>query len=296
MISLTIQSPAKVNLFLRVLKQRPDGYHELETLFHRVSLCDRLVLKKITSKHTLFRLTTNHPRLSNTSQNLIYHAYQLLRKYVSWKGSVHVRLTKRIPLASGLGGGSSNAAHFLLGMNRLFNLRLSQAELCRLGAQLGSDVPFFIYQVNQALGKGRGERIEPMPFKGRLWFVIVIPPFGVSTKKAYQFFSQKKAQLPRPRLTRISRSGTITSEILKCLKWGKSPSFFQNDLFSVSCLVQPELDKLRMFFDEWGIKVTMSGSGSALFSVYGTEEMAQTVAREIRKHRANLGVFVSCTY
>src|SRR3989338_2046899 len=120
MPSVVLFSPAKVNLFLKVKGQRPDGYHEIVTLFHRISLRDRLTITK--TRRTGFRLVTNHPDLRNEWDNLIYKAHQLLSNLARFKEGVEVRLDKRIPVGAGLGGGSSNAAHYLMGMNQLFDL------------------------------------------------------------------------------------------------------------------------------------------------------------------------------
>jgi 4-diphosphocytidyl-2C-methyl-D-erythritol kinase len=142
MRSISVDSPAKLNLHLNVLGRRPDGYHELLTLFHRISLKDRITIKKTIKP--IFSLKTNHPELRRPHENLIYKAYQVLGRIRSWPGGIQVKLDKKIPLAAGLGGGSSNAAHFLLAMNRLFGLKLPQKTLVQLGAKLGADVPFFL--------------------------------------------------------------------------------------------------------------------------------------------------------
>src|SRR3989338_8093573 len=184
MNSITVFSPAKVNLYLQVLGKRSDGYHEIVTLFHRISLQDEIAITK--TKRPGLSLITNHPKLKRPSENLIYKAYQALKRVGHWPGGVRVRLKKNIPVAAGLGGGSSNAAHFLLGMNKLFNLRLPKKTLFRLGSELGSDVPFFLYEVNQAIGTGRGEKIKPMPSRTKFWFVIVVPHFGISTALVYK--------------------------------------------------------------------------------------------------------------
>lgn len=290
MRSLTINSPAKVNLFLRVLRRRPDGDHELETLFHRISLTDEIIIQKVGADKPAptikpFELITSHPKLRNIKENLIYKAYRLLKKQGCHLDSpIRVTLKKKIPIAAGLGGGSSNAAHFLLGMNRLFRLGLSRAKLCNLGAKLGSDVPFFLCDTNQALGRGRGEKITPMPSEEKHWFVIVVPPFEVSTKEVYQRFSEMKPSAAPRRLTRISRFSTITSDV------------FRNDLFPASCAVRPELGELKLFFEGLNIPMMMSGSGSAFFGVFLNRKETERAVRKIRKLRPDLKVSVSHTY
>ena len=288
MNSLTIPSPAKVNLFLKVLGRRRDRYHELFTVFHRISLRDQLILKKIDHPH--FRLITHHPKLKRTRNNLIYHAYQVLCRVASWKGGVEVNLKKNTPLAAGLGGGSSNAAHFLLGMNQLFDLGLPKKTLLRLGTQLGSDVPFFLYKVNQAIGIGRGDEIRPLPAKNKLWFVLVVPPFGIPTPLVYK-------RLCAPALTRISHDATITSAFLGRKEKRQWTWLLRNDLFPASCLVRPELKQIDALFDQLGAtRRLMSGSGPTMFSIHKSKGEAQRIARLVRRRRPSANVFVCHTY
>ena len=288
MRSLTISSPAKVNLVLKVLGRRPDGYHELLTIFHRISLCDQLTLCKISRPE--FRLIVSHPKLKRTHDNIIYKAYQSLRKTAHWEGGVEVKLKKNIPVAAGLGGGSSNAAYFLLGMNRLFNLKLSLKKLARVGAKLGSDVPFFLYQANQAIGTGRGEKIRPFPSQRKFWFVLVAPQFGIPSPSVYK-------ELRAAPLTRISRDATITSALLWQKEKGEKYPRLQNDLFSASCRLRPELKRIDELFDQLGVaRRLMSGSGPSMFSIHMSEREAQRVARQVRHRKRSAKVLVCHTY
>ncbi|MFA5160593.1 MAG: 4-(cytidine 5'-diphospho)-2-C-methyl-D-erythritol kinase, partial [Candidatus Omnitrophota bacterium] len=133
MKKIILKSPAKLNLHLRILGKRSDGYHELLTLFHRISLADTIIIRKNSGS---FKLTTNIPSLETGEGNLITKAYRALQKKFPKLGGVSVRLTKRIPLGAGLGGGSSNAAFFLLGMKKLFGLKISSKELFAMGKKL----------------------------------------------------------------------------------------------------------------------------------------------------------------
>ena len=289
MRSISIDSPAKLNLHLKVLGRCPDGYHELFTLFHRISLKDRITIKKVAKPG--FSLTTNHPQLRRSNQNLIYSAYQALRNVKHWQGGVQVKLDKKIPLAAGLGGGSSDAAHFLLAMNRLFKLKLSRKILVKLGAKLGADVPFFLYGVNQAMGTGKGEKIRPLKCQNKLWFAVLVPPFKLSTALVYR-------RLKAPPLTRITRDATITSAFFRDVKKGAWKDILHNDLFRASCALRPELSKMEMLFDRVSAaNYLMSGSGSSMFSVHHSKIEAERVARRIRRlvvSRAR--VFVCHTY
>ncbi|MBI4368038.1 MAG: 4-(cytidine 5'-diphospho)-2-C-methyl-D-erythritol kinase [Candidatus Omnitrophica bacterium] len=288
MNSLTISSPAKVNLFLKVLGRRRDGYHELLTRFHRISLQDQIILKKI--KKPQFRLITTHLKLRSVRKNLIYKAYRLLKNSADWQGGVEVKLRKRIPIAAGLGGGSSNAAHFLLGMNRLFGLRLSRAALVKIGAQIGSDVPFFLYQTKEAIGTGRGERIKVIPCRHKLWFVLVVPQSGISTAQVYQ-------QLKAAPLTRISADATITSAFSRGMRKKEKGHRLHNDLFPVSSRLLPQLRQIDALFDQVGApERLMSGSGPTIFSIHPFKEEAEKVARRIQRLKLNAQVFVCHTY
>ena len=288
MNALTVSSPAKVNLYLEVLGRRHDGYHEIATLFHRISLCDRLILRK--TKRPGFYLSSDHPKLKNKTQNLVYKAYRLLSQTVSWTGGVRVWLKKRVPVSAGMGGGSSNAAHFLLGMNQLFQLGLPIKTLVRIGVQLGADVPFFLSGVNQAWGFGKGEVIQPLPTRKRLWFVLVVPPFGLSTRSVY-------ARLNAPRLTRISRSATITSAFFHRLKSSRFSVRLRNDLSLASFSLRPRLKQIDALFDELAVsKRLMSGSGPTFFSIHHSKKEARQLACKIRDRRPNLNVLVCHTY
>src|SRR5438105_3037393 len=176
--AVVVWAPAKVNLYLEVLAKRADGYHEIATLMVAVSLYDTLEFKEETSGEIGFRC--DHPDLTTGPDNLVLRAVQLLRQRTGCPRGVHIRLAKRIPLASGLAGGSSDAAATLAGLNRLWRLGLKRGELAQLGAELGSDVAFF-FATPAAWCTGRGEQVAPLRLGRPLWLVLVQPPFGLST-------------------------------------------------------------------------------------------------------------------
>ncbi len=286
MKSLTVKSPAKVNLYLQVLGKRRDGYHELITLFHRISLCDKITITK--TKKPGFHLSTNHPKLKSTKDNLIFKAHEALKKTVRWQGGVDVKLVKRIPVAAGLGGGSSNAAHFLLATKQLFQLKISSKKLTQIGAKLGADVPFFLSEVNQAIGLGKGDQIHAVPFQGRRWFVLVISPIGLSTPLVYQ-------KLKAVSLTRISHDATITSDFLRSR--AKRQLFLRNDLFLTACRIRPELKQIDSLFDRLGVSHRlMSGSGPSMFSIHNSKGEAERIAQLLRKDRPRAKVFICHTH
>jgi 4-diphosphocytidyl-2-C-methyl-D-erythritol kinase len=180
--AVRLWAPAKMNLFLEVLGKRPDGYHELATLMVAVNLYDTLDIKEDPAGAD--RLRCDHPELSTGPDNLVCRAIDLVRRHSGRRTSVDVRLWKRIPLAAGLAGGSSDAAATLVGLNCLWRLGWDRAVLARLGAELGSDVPFF-FSAPAAWCTGRGERVEPLPLGRPLDFVLASPAVGLSTARVF---------------------------------------------------------------------------------------------------------------
>ena len=182
--SLHLKSHAKVNLRLEILKRREDGYHELRTVFQKISLHD--TIRFYLRKEGGISIVADHPKLPRGKKNLVYKAVQSMFKMCGYRGGVHIEIEKKIPLGAGLGGGSSNAATTLMALNQLLKTNLSQKELMKMGLGIGADVPFFFLK-GAAIGSGIGERLkkEELP---RLWYVLIYPNFEVSTRWAYQHF------------------------------------------------------------------------------------------------------------
>ncbi|MDD5422282.1 MAG: 4-(cytidine 5'-diphospho)-2-C-methyl-D-erythritol kinase [Candidatus Omnitrophica bacterium] len=195
MTSIELTAPAKVNLVLKILGKRKDSYHNIYTLFEKISLCDRIRITKIREGIIVSsdRFITRSPK-----DNLVYKAAKLFLGRHKLKYGVKIDIKKKIPIAGGLGGGSSDAASVLMGMDRLFGLKIGRAGLLSLAARLGSDVPFFILDVPFAVGRGRGERLEKADVRKRLWHLIIYPGFKVSTKDVYEAFdAHQEALVPR---------------------------------------------------------------------------------------------------
>jgi 4-diphosphocytidyl-2-C-methyl-D-erythritol kinase len=180
---VVVWAPAKVNLFLDVLGKRPDGYHDIATLMLAIGLYDTLVLREEASGS--LHLACYRRDLSTGPENLVLRAAELLRERTGCTKGCRMRLVKRIPMAAGLGGGSSDAAAALFGLNRLWQLGLSRAELASLGAELGSDVPFF-FHTPAAWCTGRGEIVEPTAAGQTLDLVLLLPSFGLRTADVYR--------------------------------------------------------------------------------------------------------------
>ncbi len=181
MKELTLNAYAKVNLTLDVRGRRPDGYHDVETVLHTLELHDTVVLREAEEG---IRVVCDHRRVPSDEQNLVFRTAQLVRDVCGVPRGVEIELRKRIPPASGLGGGSSDAAVTLLGLAQLWKLRLDHGQLVELASQLGSDVPFFLVG-GAALATGRGERLRFLPTLPTTWVVVACPEVEVSTAWAY---------------------------------------------------------------------------------------------------------------
>ncbi|MCX5901703.1 MAG: 4-(cytidine 5'-diphospho)-2-C-methyl-D-erythritol kinase [Proteobacteria bacterium] len=188
METLVISAPAKVNLCLEIIRKRPDGYHEISTILQKVGLFDEITIKKTAVPG--ISLTVDSPFVPSDRTNLVYRAAELILSLCGTKRGVTIKLCKRIPAGAGLGGGSSDAAATLDGLNRLFDLGLSLQNLQKLALGLGADVPFFLAPWETARATGIGEILQQAHLGPDLWFVIVFPGFSISTAWAYTTFSK----------------------------------------------------------------------------------------------------------
>lgn len=265
-----ILAPAKVNLFLEILGERDDGYHEIRTLMQPISLFDTLWVETVPGETTI--RCPGYPELEN-SDNLIIRAVHLLEKETARPLNVFIRLIKRIPLGGGLGGGSSDAAAVLSGLNRLLDNPVEPERLRNLAAQLGSDVPFFLNK-GTALAFGRGEQIDPWPSFPSWWYVLIFPGFSIPTPWSY---SQIKIPLTQNKKSINIKNLLEEGEIL-----GKE--HFRNDLEEFVRPSFPILGKIKQAVLEQGcFQALMSGSGSTIFGIWKTKKMAQEAYRQLKK-------------
>jgi 4-diphosphocytidyl-2-C-methyl-D-erythritol kinase len=182
--AVTIHAPAKINLILRILDRRPDGYHNLWSIMHTVGLEDELLIK-LAAPTDGIRLTCNAQTLAVDQSNLVYKAASAILDRTQQSVGLDIELRKRIPMGAGLGGGSSDAAATIIGLNHLLQLGWSRDRMAEVGQSLGSDIPFFLFSPS-AVVACRGEAVTPMTIEGRRWVLLVKPGFGVETKWAYQ--------------------------------------------------------------------------------------------------------------
>ena len=278
MKSLKILSPAKINLYLKITGRRSDGYHNLVTLFHRISLADTLRLRRRPSG---FSLKCSNPDLPLNEDNLITKAYRLLQERFPKIGGVSVYLKKQIPVGAGLGGGSSNAAFFLLGMKKLYGLKISRPELLTIGSQLGADVPFFLWDVPQAIGTEKGDRLQPKPSKTRLKFALVVDNKGLATREVYQNLPKN---LPPASLTKITREITMLCAFLAQHQVEKAGSLLQNDLELSAFKLRPSLRRIIEIFKKRGIPFArLTGSGPTVFGIVSDIRDVKRRVEELRK-------------
>ena len=265
-------APAKVNLFLEVLGKREDGYHELETLMVAVSLFDTLVFQE--DKSGVIEFRCDDATLPQGPTNLVVRSALLVREETgSRRRGVRIWLRKRIPMAAGLGGGSSDAAATLAALNELWQLGLSLPELAGLGAQIGSDVPFFFY-TPMAVGRGRGERLTPLTLTQPLHLVLVCPSQGVSTAEVFRNLS--------PVVERQSIDAMLS--VLSPGESGRIGQFLFNRLQSTACQLCPEIREVQEAIRSTGLAgPLMTGSGSTSFGLAASRSAAVGAARTLRE-------------
>jgi 4-diphosphocytidyl-2-C-methyl-D-erythritol kinase len=281
-MSLEKSSPCKVNLLLNILGKRSDGFHELETLMHPVSLCDTLAFARAA---TGVALTCSDARLPVDAGNLVHRAASAFLAEADIPEGVRLHLEKRIPMAAGLGGGSGNAATTLLGLNEMFGHPLDAAVLHRLAAQLGSDVPFFL-QSEPALATGRGEKIEPLdafPALRGTAFLLIHPGFGIATAWAYQ----QLARFPEALKGRPGRARSLAAS-LQCASIIEGKAGFYNSLEAPAFEKYPVLPLYQEFLrNEGALAALMSGSGSTTFAITPSLEKARGIEDRFKARFGN---------
>ena len=274
MNEVVVPSPAKVNLFLEIIGRRPDGYHDIASIMQLVDLCDEVRLRR---RRTGIRVEVQGAELPAGRGNLAYRAAALLLEAAGVEGGVEIHLEKRIPVAGGLGGGSSNAAAVLIGLSRLYGLSWSQEALQKLGENLGSDVPFFLGD-GLALATGRGEILTPLSAWPPQWLVLANPGLPISTAWAYREASSKLTEWqPRVSIPSFPLGGRP--------QW--PPVWAFNRLESVVLPHRPEILALKHLLREaGGAPVLMSGSGASVFAVVSDAVSAHQLAAQAEKSGA----------
>jgi 4-diphosphocytidyl-2-C-methyl-D-erythritol kinase len=267
---LTVLAPAKLNLTLEVLAKRPDGYHEIRSVLQAISLCDLLRFQP-------------GPKLSFKSdapewapeKSLVSRAASLLQEATGTSQGAAIEISKRIPLASGLGGDSSDGAAVLRGLNELWGLKLPQSSLLELAAELGSDVPFFLHG-GTALVEGRGEVVTALPPLPRRWVVLVVPKVPQIPEKTRQLYASLK--------TSHYTDGEITQRLVAELREGRGPSTLFNTFENVAQALFPGLKTYWEHLRKLGApEVHLAGAGPTLFSLLESKSQAEDLYTRCRE-------------
>ena len=257
--TVKINSNAKVNIGLKVLSLRKDGYHDIVTIFQEINLFDSI---SISINPLGCNFNSNVNWLINDKSNLCITAYEAMKKIFDING-INIDLTKNIPRGSGLGGGSSNAASVLKGIRQLYNLDISDNELENIAAEIGADVPFFIRGSIQ-LGEGVGDRLTPLKININGKYLIIIPEIIINTFWAYsQFKKNLDSSLSSINFAGLSIGKTISLDMLK---------LFENDFESIVVPTYPEIGEIKEKLHALGARyASLSGSGSTVFGIFNDD-------------------------
>ena len=283
MDKIKLKALGKINLGLDVLGRRPNGYHDVRMVMQTVYLYDQILLEK-TDKEGI-SLKTNLFYLPVNENNLAYRAAKMLIDEFAIKEGVHISLEKHIPIAAGMAGGSSNAAAVLYGMNRLFQLGLTDQELMERGVKLGADVPYCIMR-GTVLAEGIGEELTPLPAMPKCHVLLAKPPISVSTQKVYEKLDAQE----------VTKHPDIDG-ILLGLQTGdlkKITSSMGNVLENVTITEYPQIERIKDVMKEEGaLNAMMSGSGPTVFGIYDDKILARRAAARIREEQLAKQVHVT---
>jgi len=269
---IRLHAYAKLNLYLRVFGKRTDRYHEIETIFERIDLADELTFEPAET----LRLTCDDPTLSCGEDNLMLRAARLLQTATGTAQGAALHLIKRIPIAAGLGGGSSDASATLIGLNQLWKLKLQPRQLLEMAVRLGADVPFFLLEAPFAVGRGRGDLCHPLPVPTAcLTHVLVVPQARLSTKDV---FSTAEFDLTAPK-----PSSTMVAHALSNGSLGELAQGLWNDLEPEAIRRCPLISVIQSRLREHGcLGVRLSGSGPSVFGLCRDEAHAHEVMSALR--------------
>lgn len=273
MRSVSLPSFAKINLDLRVLGTRPDGYHDLKTIFQSLALFDSVT---VSARRGALQVICDEPDIPTDHRNLVWKAASLLHRVATGKQTaprdVVIDLRKRVPSEAGLGGGSSNAAMTLLALNELWKLKLDLPTLTRIGSRLGADVPYFLVG-GTALGLGRGDDIYPLTDMPPVHVVILRPGFGVSTADAYGWFDEETRRALKEPAPRPLPPG-----------WPPWAATLRNDLEIPVVRHHPAIGRIcQSLLDAGATFAAMSGSGSAVFGLFERSDAARRTANDLAR-------------
>lgn len=266
--ALQLPAPAKLNLFLHIVGQRPDGYHELQTLFQMLNWSDTLSFETQSSPELTF--SCSDPALE-TADNLVVRAVRAVEAHTGQTLPVRIHLNKQLPMGGGLGGGSSDGATTLLGLNRLFDLKLSETTLLALAATLGADVPVFVAG-HSAWAEGIGDLLTPVALPNQ-WFVIIHPDIHISTAQLFT----------HPQLTRNTPVSRISTDMIRS---------GHNDFEPLVRRLYPDIEQIFQLCQPFG-ETRLTGTGACLFLARPDQSSAEDVQRQLKDILSGSSVYVA---
>lgn len=278
---MIVKAPAKINLFLEILNKRPDGYHNIESVMHTVSLFDILEFSPV-MEDKIELICDNVELSSDVKKNIVYKAAEKIKQQYNIKQGIKIKLTKNIPMGAGLGGGSSDAAATILALNKIWNINDDIKNLELLGAKLGADVPFFMTG-GVAKISGIGDIVEKINAKLNLDFILVKPNFGVSTPYAYS-----RVKFPLTNFHKISKiinnleKGMFDFESAKDLFFNRFEDFIFDEY--------QEIKQIKEVLEDLGCASLMSGSGATVFGLVHDKENIDFILNELKKCGWNVWV------
>ena len=281
---ITVFAPAKINLILRILDRRPDGFHNLWSIMQTVALEDEVWIRLCPGQQGI-HLSCDTGLVAADQSNLVYRAAAAVVERAQASIGLDIELRKRIPMGAGLGGGSSDAAATIIGLNRLLRLGWSPFEMAAVGQSLGSDVPFFLFAPS-AFVAGRGESVRPVVIEGARWIVLVNPGFGVNTKWAYQELAATR--------TGVTPLSPVQCELDRQLRvsWTQLIATAENDFEAPVFAAHGKLREIKQSLQVQGAEIALlSGSGAMVFGVFTDETRARLAQAKLASEQL-MTVFV----
>jgi 4-diphosphocytidyl-2-C-methyl-D-erythritol kinase len=286
---ITVFAPAKINVILRILARRSDGFHNLWSIMQTVALEDEVQIRLRADRQDI-QLRCDATRLAADQSNLVYRAAAAVLARAQQSIGLDIELRKRIPMGAGLGGGSSDAAATIIGLNRLLRLEWSPTQMADVGLSLGSDVPFFLFAPS-AFVAGRGETVRPVVVEGGRWVVLVNPGFGVNTKWAYQELAATRTAVTP--LSLVQRELDRQSRV----SWAQLIAAAENDFEAPVFAAQGKLREIKRSLQAQGAEIALlSGSGATVFGVFANEARARLAqAQFVSENLMNVFVVPTCS-
>ena len=275
MKSITLDAPAKINLYLDVINKRRDSYHNIVTIFQKLELCDRI---KVSIAKRGISILVDSTDLPSGRRNLVYKAASLMKKEFKIKDGLDISIEKKIPIAAGLGGGSSDAGAVILAIIDLFNLRVSSSRLVMLARTIGADVAFFVSGYNCAMGRGIGDRLKQLKTHTPCYILLLVPRLHIYTKSIY---SNMTLRLTKP----IMDVNLLTHILSRKDGLTKAASSLYNRLEDVVLPIYPIVSEGKTILSSYAKGALLSGSGPAIFGLFSKRKEAERARRDISRDK-----------